>query len=178
MEEVNHELFFFVAFTFMVCQFNRIFSSRALSSVALCIWQEENLKNKQLHERGKCTQCWKMANLRITLTVYFTTKMMALSFHNALEAHYYNRENCADCARSECMCEIRKCHQMDYVKLWTVRAPWAQSQSSELNFARRFPHRMAWTWKKTKKKQQRTKFENYYHASPPSSSSSPFLACE
>lgn len=114
MAKVNHEPFFLAAFTFMVCQFNRTFSPCALSSVALCVWQERNLKHKQLHEVDKCTQSWEMANLRIALTVYFTTKIMTLSFHNALEAHYYNRENCADCAESECMCEI---NQMDYVKL-------------------------------------------------------------
>lgn len=58
------------------------------------------------------------------------TKIMALSFHNALEAHYYNRENCASVKTWS--------HQMDYLKLSMVRVPRAQSQSSELNFASAF----------------------------------------
>lgn len=53
------------------------------------------LVHKQQLQHQVHSEWWEMANLRITLTVYFMTKIMALSFHNALEAHYYNRENCA-----------------------------------------------------------------------------------
>lgn len=91
--------------------FHGLFRSRHLAGI--------NLIHKQQLQHQVHSECEAMENLRITLTVYFMTKIMALSFHNAPEAHYYNRENCASAKTSS--------RQMDNVKLWTVRAPWAQS---------------------------------------------------
>lgn len=113
-EQVNLGYIFFV-FMFMVCQFNRIFfpamGCLLLFSPALGRNKFDTQTIARPSVRG--VSGLEMANLRITLTVYFMTKIMALSFHNALEAHYYNRENCA-----QCKCKIRSL-QMDYVSyMW------------------------------------------------------------